>query len=95
MSEIKTTDSARKAHNAYAAEWRRKNPDKFKAQQLRYWEKRAEGTGMTAQEAKNAYRRELRRKNPEKEAEYQRRYWEKKARQLAEGVADVQTVRKS
>lgn len=35
------TMDARKAMNEYKREWRKKNPDKVKAAQARYWEKRA------------------------------------------------------
>lgn len=34
-------DAAREARNAYKREWSKKNPDKVRAQQARYWEKRA------------------------------------------------------
>lgn len=36
------TEQARKARNAYKRAWAQKNPDKIKAQQERYWNKRAE-----------------------------------------------------
>lgn len=35
------SDAARAARNAYAREWRKKNPDKVKAANVRYWEKKA------------------------------------------------------
>ena len=35
------TEEARKARNAYRRAWNKKNPDKIKAQQIRYWEKKA------------------------------------------------------
>jgi len=35
------TDEARKARNAYMSEWRRKNPDKVKANTARFWERKA------------------------------------------------------
>ncbi len=35
------TEEARAARNAYRREYRRKNPDKIKAQQERYWTKKA------------------------------------------------------
>ena len=38
------TEQARAAQRAYKAEWRRKNPDKVKQAQERYWEKRAAAT---------------------------------------------------
>ena len=34
-------DAARAAANAYKREWARKNPEKVKAAQLRYWAKKA------------------------------------------------------
>ena len=36
------TEQAKAAQRAYRAEWRRNNPDKIRAQQERYWEKRAQ-----------------------------------------------------
>lgn len=35
-------DKARAARNAYKREWAKKNPDKVRAQQNRYWAKVAE-----------------------------------------------------
>ena len=35
------TDQAREARRQYKREWNRKNKDKVKASQARYWEKRA------------------------------------------------------
>ena len=35
-------EAARQAKNAYLRSWRKKNPDKFKAQQDRYWARKAE-----------------------------------------------------
>ena len=37
----KTADEARKARNAYYREWRKKNRDKVRETQLRYWKKKA------------------------------------------------------
>lgn len=34
-------NAAKAARNAYAKEWRRKNPDKVKAANARYWGKKA------------------------------------------------------
>lgn len=34
--------TARDARNAYMREWRKKNPDKVKAANTRYWEKKAD-----------------------------------------------------
>ena len=36
------TDAAKEARRAYKREWNRKNKDKVKAAQERYWNKRAE-----------------------------------------------------
>lgn len=35
------TDAAIKARNAYRRAWAKKNPDKVRAQQQRYWAKKA------------------------------------------------------
>lgn len=35
------TENARKARNEYMREWRKNNKDKVKANNKRYWEKRA------------------------------------------------------
>ena len=35
------SEKAKAARKAYRKEWARRNPDKLKAQQERYWEKRA------------------------------------------------------
>lgn len=35
------TEEARQARNAYKRKWYRENPDKVKAQQERYWNKKA------------------------------------------------------
>ena len=39
--ELTTKEKARLMKNAYQREWARKNPDKVKAQQERYWQKKA------------------------------------------------------
>ena len=36
------TDEAREARKAYKREWQRKNPEKVRAQQERYWTRRAQ-----------------------------------------------------
>jgi hypothetical protein len=36
------SDEARRAQNEYYRNWRKKNPDKVKAAQARYWQKKAE-----------------------------------------------------
>jgi len=37
------SEAARQEKNRYFREWRRRNPDKVKAAQRRYWERRAAG----------------------------------------------------
>lgn len=39
MSEL--TEKAKEARRAYKRKWAKEHPDKIKAQQARYWEKRA------------------------------------------------------
>ena len=39
------TDESRAARNAYRREWAKNNPDKVRAQQLRYWQRRAAAAG--------------------------------------------------
>ena len=48
LNEVKTkrevetmTEAAKEARRAYKREWNRKNKDRVKAAQVRYWEKRA------------------------------------------------------
>lgn len=48
LNEVKTkrevetmTEAAKEARRAYKREWNRKNKDRVKAAQMRYWEKRA------------------------------------------------------
>lgn len=48
------TEQAKAARRAYRAEWNRKNRDKVKAQQERYWEKRAAQMAQEAQQAQPA-----------------------------------------
>jgi len=41
--DVKTmTDEAREARNAYRREWYRKNKDKHRQQQERYWQRKAQ-----------------------------------------------------
>ena len=40
------TEKAKEARRAYKRKWARENPDKIKAQQERYWTKRAEQMAM-------------------------------------------------
>ena len=37
------SDAAREAQRAYYREWRKKNPDKVREKNRRYWEKKAAG----------------------------------------------------
>ena len=41
MTELELKEAVRQARNAYNREWARKNPDKVRAKQQRYWERRA------------------------------------------------------
>lgn len=45
------TEQAKAARRAYRAEWARKNRDKVKQQQERYWEKRAAQMAQETQQA--------------------------------------------
>ena len=45
-----TRAKIRAARNAYASEWRRKNPERAKAINERYWERRAERLAAEEQE---------------------------------------------
>lgn len=38
---MELTEAAKEARRAYKAAWARRNPDKVRAQQARYWERRA------------------------------------------------------
>lgn len=44
------TDAAREARNAYKREWYRKNPDKRKEYQERYWQKKTDSDGQKSAE---------------------------------------------
>ena len=44
------TEAAKEARRAYKREWNRKNKDKVKAAQARYWERRAAGKAEQAAE---------------------------------------------
>lgn len=46
-------DAARAARNAYKRAWNKANPEKVKAQQERYWEKRATEMQQAPNEATN------------------------------------------
>lgn len=41
MAKSETDNAAAAARRAYKREWARKNPDKIRAQQERYWQKKA------------------------------------------------------
>lgn len=45
------TEETRAARNAYRREWAKNNPDKVRAQQLRYWTNRAKRAEEEAQAA--------------------------------------------
>lgn len=45
------TDKAKEARRAYKREWNRKNPDKVKAAQERYWNKKAEAAAAEQRQA--------------------------------------------
>jgi hypothetical protein len=53
LRDEQMSDQAKEAQLAYRREWARKNPDKIRAQQRRYWEKRAK----RQQEAQNEARK--------------------------------------
>lgn len=48
------TDEALKARRAYDREWRRRNPEKVRAKNVRYWAKRAAKAAAAAEKEKNA-----------------------------------------
>ena len=48
------TDEAKEARRAYKRKWARENPDKVKAQQERYWTKKAAEAKEKAKENNNA-----------------------------------------
>ena len=48
------TDAAKEARRAYKRQWARDNPDKIRAQQDRYWSKRAEAAAQAAKAAREA-----------------------------------------
>lgn len=47
------SEAARRAKNAYAREWREKNPERVKAIQRRYWERKAKLLEEQAGEARD------------------------------------------
>ncbi len=48
------TDAAKEARRAYKRKWARENPDKIRAQQERYWSKRAEADAAAAAQQETA-----------------------------------------
>ena len=48
------TEQAAAARRAYKRAWAAKNPDKIKAQQARYWERRAQQTAELPQQQREA-----------------------------------------
>lgn len=47
------TDKAKEARRAYKREWNRRNPDKVKAAQERYWNKKAEAAEAAKRDAES------------------------------------------
>lgn len=44
--QVEMTEEAKEARRAYYREWNRKNRDKVKATQARYWERKAKATAQ-------------------------------------------------
>ena len=44
------TEAAREAKNKYKREWRKNNPEKVRAANVRYWEKKARGESEQQQD---------------------------------------------
>lgn len=80
MSENEASEAAKQARRAYWKEYRRKNPDKVREYQQRYYEKH--------REKMNEYQRSWRKKNPDRYRETQARYWAKRAAAAAEQAAE-------
>ena len=53
------TEQAQEARRAYKREWARRNPDKVREQQARYWQKRAERQTQEAQAESEAQQLEF------------------------------------
>ena len=53
MAGRKMDEAAREARNAYYREWRKKNPEKVRAANEKYWIRKAEETAATDKEAGN------------------------------------------
>lgn len=43
--KMKMSDEARELYNATQREWKRRNPEKVRASNVRYWEKKAASSG--------------------------------------------------
>ena len=52
MQEKKLSPAAREARHAYLREWRKKNRDKIRDANLRYWEKKAKQSNQEKEEEK-------------------------------------------
>lgn len=50
--EIKLNEAAAEARRQYKREWNAKNPDKVKAAQARYWQRKAERAARQRQDDK-------------------------------------------
>ena len=48
------TDKAKEARRAYKRKWAKENPDKIRAQQERYWNKKAEQAEQAENDARAA-----------------------------------------
>ena len=52
MTEM--TDAAREAQREYMREWRKKNPERVRAKNKRYWEKKAQKLQASVKEVSHA-----------------------------------------
>lgn len=90
------TGQAEQARREYMAEWRKKNADKVRESDARYWERRAKAhlqengqketpaaIAEAAAEIRRAYFREWGKKNRDKRRAATARYWERKAEKIA------------
>ena len=82
------TEKAKDARRAYKREWSRKNRERMKEAEARYWERKAAAAAPDqgaqeisekAKEMRRAYKREWNRKNRDKVKANVARYWERKA----------------
>lgn len=77
-------DAAKEARREYKREWNRKNPDKVRAAQKRYWEKRAQQIEAAKAEAEAAAARD-----PAKRGNLEKRTKQlADAKELAEAAAE-------